>query len=198
MTVVYSFKICPVCGKEFSFREAELKHRTPKYCSLTCYHSARGKRGKYKKKSETPATIVSSRELQPYLEVMCETCGKKFLSRRRAKLARFCSRQCLYDGMRGPKSADWKGGRLVNSEGYVLIYAPDNPSSHDGYIKEHRLVMEQTLGRRLSKEESVHHINGVRSDNRPDNLQLTRSYHGKGVCYVCADCGSHNIIPVEK
>lgn len=58
---------------------------------------------------------------------------------------------------------------------------------------EHRLVMEQAIGRKLNRGETVHHINGDRLDNRLENLQLRKGTHGSGQSVRCADCGSTHI-----
>lgn len=90
-------------------------------------------------------------------------------------------------------------GRVVDSRGYILVKAPDG---HPGatkarYILEHRLVMEQVLGRYLEPHETVHHKNGIKDDNRPENLQLRTGNHGKGARFICLDCGSHNVGPAD-
>jgi hypothetical protein len=65
-----------------------------------------------------------------------------------------------------------KSGRII-SRGYVLIFEPTHPNAHKtGYVAEHTKVMAAMLGRPLERFEEVHHRNGIRSDNRPENLEL--------------------------
>lgn len=59
------------------------------------------------------------------------------------------------------------------TDGYVAVYVPDHVSANkEGYVMEHILVMEAHIGRHLSSDEVVHHINRNRSDNRLENLRL--------------------------
>ncbi|MBE0611240.1 MAG: HNH endonuclease [Dehalococcoidia bacterium] len=68
------------------------------------------------------------------------------------------------------------GGRVDDRDGYLLIRMPEHPyANRSGYVREHRLVMEQAIGRYLRPEEVVHHRNGHKSDNRIENLQLYES-----------------------
>ena len=64
-----------------------------------------------------------------------------------------------------------KGWRI--DRGYVVIFEPTHPNARkDGYVAEHIKVMGAKLGRPLERFEEVHHKNGIRSDNRPENLEL--------------------------
>lgn len=71
---------------------------------------------------------------------------------------------------------------FTTSNGYVVAYAPDHPFARGaGYVLQHRLVMESMLGRHLLPSETVHHKNGIRHDNRPENLELWTGSHPHGV-----------------
>lgn len=83
------------------------------------------------------------------------------------------------------QSHKWKGGRSLNSYGYIAVYAPDHPRQRKGVVLEHRLVMEAHLGRILEPHEIVHHKNHDKTDNRIENLELTdRSEHSRHHCIV--------------
>lgn len=89
-------------------------------------------------------------------------------------------KNCFQMRRTGPKSGQdhpgWKGGKTRDKSGYILVYMPDHPQSNsNGYIREHRLVMERVLGRPLLPTEVVHHKDDDPSNNSPDNLQLYES-----------------------
>lgn len=132
------------------------------------------------------------------LERRCEVCGKSFCidsgNVHKKNVGRFCSLKCrayimlcspeIQSRIKHPSSHDhpmYKGGHITKDRGYKII------SVKNVLMYEHRYVMEQHLGRKLLKTESVHHINKDKLDNRIDNLELfktksehTLKYHLKG------------------
>lgn len=156
---------CAVCNKHFYIHPSRIGKK--KFCSINCYNKAKkGRPSPFKGKKHTPETIEQLRQSK---------LGHKQSQETRLKR----SKSLLALKRRGNRAPGWRGGKIKDSKGYVLVYAPNhpraryrNPTKTAKYIREHQLLAEKHLKRYLSNDERVHHINGNKSDNRPENLYL--------------------------
>lgn len=136
--------VCEYCKKPFLGRSD-----TPRrFCSRDCT-----RHGKFSR-----------------VTLICAICEKPFLvTFARKTVAKFCSRKCQgkhLSSKTGELNATWKGGTIIRKNGYRCVRV-------DGeYIYEHRHVVESLLGRKLSKSEVVHHLDGDRLNNAIDNLEV--------------------------
>jgi len=117
------------------------------------------------------------------ISAKCQVCANRLNLKKAHKVLR---------ATKGILSRQWKGGRWISPLGYTLVYVnEDSPYfpmvTHRRHVLEHRLVMAEHLGRCLKSEEVIHHKNGIKDDNRLENLQLVTSgtHEGKVVCPFC-------------
>lgn len=117
----------------------------------------------------------------------CQICGQPFRTKpSHYERRKTCSKKCFAVlkreqmtgegnhqwGLKGEKNASWKGGRRKSNYGYILVTDPEYARDSDNYAFEHRKIMQEALGRRLRRDEVVHHINEDKTDNRLENLQV--------------------------
>lgn len=163
--------VCIKCGQQFNQRDT-IYH---KYCSDEC-----------QKISQQPKTKTTIRKFT------CGVCEVVFDVKNNLT-AKYCSDKCRslarYRKMVGfpvkaPRVRSRYGDGYINKAGYRIVYK-DHPNANPKTkcILEHIYIMSTFLGRPMKKGETVHHKNGIRSDNRLENLELWTSRHPSGVNY---------------
>jgi len=140
---------CDWCGKKFEKKYGDTKKTKHHFCSKKCY-------GQWSSKNRVGKNHP--------------TFGKHLSKEWRDNLSK------NHANRKGENHPMWKGGRNKNDAGYILVYKPHHPySGYYGQVREHRLVMEKKIGRYLKPKEVVHHINGIKDDNRIENLMLFKN-----------------------
>lgn len=113
----------------------------------------------------------------------------KKTNRGRGELAGYPSRYIRGHNMRREGVDYGYDSRHINYHGYVVVRDKQHPNAQkNGGVLEHRLVMSEHLGRPLYPDETVHHKNGIKTDNRIENLELRSGAHGQGATH-CWNCG---------
>jgi HNH endonuclease len=153
-------KNCLYCTKEI--KESKF-HPYQRHCSRTCRNKS--KLSFYK----------------------CEVCNSLFKQKRKNN-TKYCSRSCKSlagsrktkgNPVNGPRK-HIKGTGYITVHGYKIISKKHPNSTKRGQVLEHIFIMSNHLGRPLKKHETVHHKNGVRNDNRIENLELWSNSHPFG------------------
>lgn len=159
-------KICVLCGKPFIPKGYNYK---VKHCSWECWKSQ----------------FKSDHILE---DLVCEYCGGEFTRIHRVNKRserHYCSNICAGRAIGKNKPIM---DRRINSYGYIELKMIGHPMARAGkWVPEHRLVMAEKLGRNLSSKEEVHHINGIKTDNRLENLVIlgTREHALQDKCRGC-------------
>jgi len=134
---------CEQCGEEFTMLKSTFKAREKKNKVRFC------------------SKKCSSKFRSKKTEKECKHCGKKFITLRNE----FCSKKCVIDFKN--ENGIFKKNGFWFENGYKVLYTENGNG-----IKEHIKIMEDYIGRKLKKNECVHHKNLDRLDNRIENLQL--------------------------
>jgi len=179
-------KKCKICNGVFKVPPSKIKKGYGRFCSSKCY-------GLWRK------TLVGERHpLFERIKKTCLSCKRKFFAKPGYK---FCSLSCYWKSLKGKRPIHldrtgkkswckgktlphyrgannhlWKGGKYHKKSGYIGIISYTHPfRDKHSYVPEHRIVIEKIIGRYLKPTEQVHHINKIKSDNRPQNLMAFKT-----------------------
>jgi hypothetical protein len=144
---------CEQCGKPVYQTARARRDGFGKFCSRACLSASQAK----------PPTVKD-----------CLRCGKEMRLKPSQAERMYCSKACDAQARtKQPLPRIYNGRPARVNGGYVFLWEPNHPNkTMRGWQAEHRLVAESMLGRYLTSEGQVHHVNGVKTDNRPENLQV--------------------------
>jgi len=171
------FRICQTCKKQY------------KAFGINCYSCAKKIRDE---KLKGTSCLQCNRDNIKIVNKTLKLCGKCFRHKKeqddpeyrekRILYNRKCHRKYRGSDLEGPLKRKPSGEGYINKQGYKIITKKNHPNAHPnkGAIAEHVFVMSEYLKRPLRKGESVHHKNGIRNDNRIENLELWDNSHPSG------------------
>ena len=175
---------CETCGKKVLRKQASHKNNKHHYCSPHCHYK---KRDWLSVEVQFGGVVRMGRDIgyksegQAYIWHACIECGKRrWVQLKHGIPGNVRCNRCANNSPSLREKLwlkNYKGGRHKNSNGYIHISVPDNSPyvsmrNATTYVMEHRLVVAQSLCRCLEENEIVHHLNGIRDDNRLSNLLL--------------------------
>ena len=112
--------------------------------------------------------LIKQRGYTQKSKIPCSICG--YPMQPRSTVCRAC-RNRLQTELTGENHPRWKGGRINAPEGYIYVVAPNHPRAHkSNYVMEHIIIWERFHNKSLPQGWIIHHLNGLKSDNRPENL----------------------------
>lgn len=185
---------CSNCLAQLEKRLWQVEGKKTVFCDMKCYSNYQ-KRTSESMACENCGTlflVIASRKgkarfcsrlcagYRPKVEMQCGHCGETFrasCSEARSGRAKYCSKACHYDSY--PL-------RYLTDQGYFRISVGNRGARK--YEFEHRIIMAGMIGRPMRDGETVHHRNGIRHDNRPENLEFRVGKHGAGATHHCATC----------
>ena len=158
---------CDQCGKDFLCLTSRAKIYNKHFCSRECTEKYRSKGG-----------ANTSGWKGGKIKVSCDSCGATLI-RWPSMTAKynFCNMKCRSTYRRRDNHPNWKGGFFFD-HGYKYVKCPPEYAgmqNQAGYVSEARLVAAKKIGRALTAEEIPHHLNGIKTDNRPSNIMLFSS-----------------------
>lgn len=169
----FAICICDYCGKEFKRAFGNVFKSSRHYCNRD--HKCKWISENLNGENSSLYGIKKSKE---HIERIKNTLtGRKHSDEWKKKIGESNKGHiCSEETRRKISISNLKDGRILNKAGYALVHKPEHPNViYGNYVYEHRIIMEEMLGRYLELEERVHHINGIKNDNRKENLMLFKN-----------------------
>lgn len=162
---------CQLCGRARIMAGTKIRYERKWLCDCQKSPSFVGKKfGSW--------TVIEEIDKPRKCLCRCECNAEKWIPKKELKRGKTKSCGCKTGFKKG---YNYKGSRTILRDGYVVFSLPEHPNSNQsGTIREHVYVMSEYIGRPLRQGETVHHCNGIRSDNRIENLELWASNHPPG------------------